>query len=338
MPKRIVHGERVWRSTKLSEVNPEFRAEFANLLPLALANGTFECDPMLIWTQVYAFNRPSVRASKVIKILDEFERVRMLFRWNGVGGKPWGFWIGIRNGNVLPKISEVGRGDYRIGEEPPAGLLASFLSFEIDSGLDPASEPPLSRGKGLGSGLGTGIGSGIGLDGREESMNVKSEITIAARRILDAHISPNDRSWPEITGLCGIHGCTEMIIVFREWATKSATQVISDPLVEFIRAADGLLDSSLNAGIGKVTTEMTSISGGTVIPDDAQSLTLGRWLKKYTPADIIEAFRLFYRQIEHDDSQVRLAARTFFENGVPWIEQQKQIALQEMAEAMFPDG
>jgi hypothetical protein len=136
MPKRIVHGERVWCSSKLHEVEPEsYRAELANLFPLALANGSFECDPDLVWSRVYAYNRPSVTRTKVRRLLDEFEKVRILFRWEDAGGKVWGFWTGIRNGNVLPKPSEVGRGDYRIGEEPPPDLLDRFLSGEIDSGL-----------------------------------------------------------------------------------------------------------------------------------------------------------------------------------------------------------
>lgn len=40
MPKRIVDGEGLWRSDKLSEVTPAWiKAEYANLVPLALANG-----------------------------------------------------------------------------------------------------------------------------------------------------------------------------------------------------------------------------------------------------------------------------------------------------------
>ena len=59
MPKRIVHGEGVWRSEKLSKVEPEWvRAEYANWLPLSLANGVFECAPRRVWAEVYSFNRP----------------------------------------------------------------------------------------------------------------------------------------------------------------------------------------------------------------------------------------------------------------------------------------
>jgi len=182
MPKRIVHGERVWRSTKLANVQPEaFRAELANLIPCALANGTFECDPQLIWSQVYSFNRRSMTLNKVRRLLDELERVGILFRWNGTDGRVWGYWVGIKDGNVLPKPSEVKRGDYPIGEEPPPDLLDRFLSNELDSGLMLAVDSRASRDMGLGVGVGVGVGvgsgegvgSGIGGEGMSESTRVK---------------------------------------------------------------------------------------------------------------------------------------------------------------------
>ena len=68
MPKRILDGESLWGSGKLARVEPPaFRAEFANLLPLALANGVFEANPRLIWSRVYAFNRPDVSLETVEK-------------------------------------------------------------------------------------------------------------------------------------------------------------------------------------------------------------------------------------------------------------------------------
>lgn len=51
MPKRIVDGEGLWRSDKLAEVTPAWiKAEYANLVPLALANGSFEANPRRIWS------------------------------------------------------------------------------------------------------------------------------------------------------------------------------------------------------------------------------------------------------------------------------------------------
>jgi hypothetical protein len=82
MPKRVLDGEALWRSDKLARVQPaSFRAEFANLLPLALANGVFEANARRVWSTVYSYNRPEVTVEGVEQILAEFERVGLLLRW-----------------------------------------------------------------------------------------------------------------------------------------------------------------------------------------------------------------------------------------------------------------
>jgi len=61
-----------------------------------MGNGIFETDPQRIWAKSYAYNRPDVGFDEVRKILDEFERVKLLFRWTDpVSGKHFGYWIGI---------------------------------------------------------------------------------------------------------------------------------------------------------------------------------------------------------------------------------------------------
>lgn len=131
MPKRLLDGERLWRSDKLRLVKPEeFRAEYANMLALALANGTFECSPDLVWREVYAFNRPSVTSEIVARMLDEFERVKLLFRWK-VDGKMWGYWVGIEEKGLLPTKKQIKQSRYRVGKPVPKDLLNSFISNEV---------------------------------------------------------------------------------------------------------------------------------------------------------------------------------------------------------------
>src|ERR1700731_2689460 len=96
MPKRIVDGPGIWESHKLRQVQPpEWRAEFANLIPLAMANGVFECCPYQIYSKVYNFNRKGWSPEQVLAMLTEFERVKLLFRWEDSTGKIYGFWVGI---------------------------------------------------------------------------------------------------------------------------------------------------------------------------------------------------------------------------------------------------
>jgi hypothetical protein len=112
MPARIVDGDALWRSDKLTQVNPSsYRAEYANMIPLALADGTFECNPRRVWADVYSYNRPDITVDMVEDILNEFERVGLLSRKSDEKGKIWGFWIGIEK--RLP--SESTRDRYRQG-------------------------------------------------------------------------------------------------------------------------------------------------------------------------------------------------------------------------------
>ncbi len=168
MPKRVIDGEAVWSSLKLSEVEPaRYRAEFANLLPLAYANGSFECHPRQLWGRVYAFNRPDVTLQDVEAILNEYERVKLLFRWTSEG-KPWGYWVGIDKPGRLPSRARLDGRHEKLGAEPPVQQLRPFLSTTVLPDGEPLEcqtptigQPEVSLG--LGSGLGVGLGSGLGL-------------------------------------------------------------------------------------------------------------------------------------------------------------------------------
>jgi len=103
MPKRILDSDALWRSKKIRQVQPvKFRAEYANLLPLALSTGSFECDADTIWTDVYAFNRPDVTPEDVAAILDEYERSSCCSagRWTARRGAIG--WGSIRKDDSLP--------------------------------------------------------------------------------------------------------------------------------------------------------------------------------------------------------------------------------------------
>jgi hypothetical protein len=125
MPKRIVDGEGLWRSDKLAKVTPpKYKAEYANILPLALANGVFECSVSRVWSQVYAFNRPEISRKDVEKILKSFEDVGLLFLWAD-GGKVWAYFTGSEKRGRLPSQSL--RERYGVGPNPPQDQLAEYL-------------------------------------------------------------------------------------------------------------------------------------------------------------------------------------------------------------------
>ena len=177
MPKRILDGDALWRSKKIRQVQPvKFRAEYANLLPLALSTGSFECDADTIWTDVYAFNRPDVTPKDVAAILDEYEKVKLLFRWT-VDGKTWGYWVGIDKEGRLPTGTAYSHA--KKGPFPPAGAYKAFAGVDrverSMSGQDPVADRQ-GIGLGLGKGLGVGLGLGSGLgEPTSTSSNPNSE-------------------------------------------------------------------------------------------------------------------------------------------------------------------
>jgi len=160
MPKRVLDGEGLWRSDKLARVQPPSRrAEYANLIPLALANGTFEAGSRRIWSSVYSYNRPDVTEADAADILTEFERVKLLFRWTDAAtGKVWGYWIGIEKPGRLPGKSRWGTNE-AIGPEPPVHELRKFLESGGIQKLPNGNQELPGFGFGSGSGIGKGSGS-----------------------------------------------------------------------------------------------------------------------------------------------------------------------------------
>jgi hypothetical protein len=167
MPKRFVDGEALWTSNKLGTVQPvSFRSEFANLIPMAMANGSFECTPQLVFRAVYAYNRPDWNVRKVEKLLDEYERVKLLFRWREVDGKVWGYFPGIEKDARIPTKGEQKAKKFKVGINPPEEMLAKFLSNERDCGSNIQSVSgvrPDDIQHGIGSALGEGEGEGEGV-------------------------------------------------------------------------------------------------------------------------------------------------------------------------------
>ena len=128
MPKRVIDDEALWTSSKLGRVKPvRFRPEYANLLPLALGNGVFEANPQSIWARVYACNRPDILPKHVEAILAEYERVKLLFRWQEPDGRQWGYWVGIEKPGRLPAPSRIQRKEQFCGPIPPQDKLIKFL-------------------------------------------------------------------------------------------------------------------------------------------------------------------------------------------------------------------
>lgn len=165
MNKRILDGTGVWKSDKIARILPEWiRAEYANWIPLALANGSFEADTRRIWATVYSYNRPGISFDDAEEIKGEFCRAGLLFLWpDEASGKIWGYFTGIEKPGRLPAKSRLDKKHEPIGPIPPADALRSYIELTRSKALDAAVVSQWLASGCLGFGFGSGIGIGLGV-------------------------------------------------------------------------------------------------------------------------------------------------------------------------------
>lgn len=153
MPNRIF-SDKAWSSDRLRNVNPDcFRSEYAWIYSLALVDGTFECDPQKVWSQCYAPSRQisgedGWTVARVSDLLDEFERVGLLFRAVDNEGKRWGCWYNCDES--LPQRSHWFK--YKRGKR----YLFTTETVSRPSHDEVTPYSPLCLGVGLGLGFGLG--------------------------------------------------------------------------------------------------------------------------------------------------------------------------------------
>jgi hypothetical protein len=138
--KRILDGGGLWKSDKLARMQPEWmRAEYANWIPLALANGVFEADTRRIWAMAYSYNRPDISFDDAEDIKRELCRVGLLFLWFDDGtGKVWGYFTGIEKPGRLPSKSRLDKKHEPIGPTPAPDAFRSYIELTRSKPLNAA--------------------------------------------------------------------------------------------------------------------------------------------------------------------------------------------------------
>jgi hypothetical protein len=173
----MIDGDALWGSDKLTTVPEKYQVEYAWILPLAQVNGCFECTPKSVWRTCYSL-RSGWTIDEVAAMLDEFEKAKMLFRFQ-IAGKTHGFFIGMQKEGRLPSSAE--RNKYR---EPwrsgklPLKELAAFLGLTanetskrfrgllLEGSKKSRRESLIGNGNGVGEGKGECRGDSNGI-GRE---------------------------------------------------------------------------------------------------------------------------------------------------------------------------
>lgn len=108
---RRVIDSALWGSHKLKKVPREYQAEYANLLPLADANGVFLYDVETIQHKVFGFNRPHITPRMVADMLRCFEVAGMLVRFASEedydNNRIYGYFVGMEKPGRLPDRKKV---------------------------------------------------------------------------------------------------------------------------------------------------------------------------------------------------------------------------------------
>jgi len=162
-----VFSESAWKSDKIFNIKPiEWRAEYAWVYSIALADGTFEASARLVWMAAYASIRPDWDVEKVGQLLDEFERVGLLRRATDTDSKVWGWWVG--SDKFLPTPERCEKKRYKTGRRDlftSAGAAPTQPRCSPDAPPEqPRRSPAIGVGVGRGCGEGLGKGKDVGVD------------------------------------------------------------------------------------------------------------------------------------------------------------------------------
>ena len=107
----------------------KFRPFYAMMIPLALANGVFECEAEVIQARVFQYLFPSMTIEKVKDLIRSFIEAGLLETWTEPDGKVWGFWTGIDKAGRLP-------GRKRWGKNERVGPTPRNSSYLLENGVD----------------------------------------------------------------------------------------------------------------------------------------------------------------------------------------------------------
>lgn len=311
MASRIVDGNGVYKSDKLKKVPKEYRAEFANLIPLAEANGAFECNPELVWSIVYAYNRNDVTPDIVADILDSFEKAEMLVRYEA-NGKKYGYWVNIDKPGRLP--------------------APSVLKKYNTQGLPPA--PPKT------------VHQIVKKEVAAKEQEVTPEPTFSAINIpLDSHIvnqcqdvigNAEDKRFyqKELKAAIKQYGHDEVLESFNNWIESvGSTFTGRKPINAFIKSLSGASEAKAivsSPHLQDVETEIASITDNKVFFFTNQKPILAALIKKYGTEDVIDAFEEFWNNTDVD---VSFAAKNFIEQANIRIESTHKRKAEEAAKA-----
>ena len=294
MGSRLVDGPAIYHSDKLKKVPKEYRAEFANLIPLAEANGAFECNPELVWSIVYAYNRNDITPDIVSDILDAFEKADMLVRYEA-NGKKYGYWVGIDKPGRLPAPSVLKK--YNLASLPP--LPTAVKTPEEQPKFTSSSNVPLD------SYIVNECENVFGF--AEDKRTYNKDLKAAVKQ----------------------YGHDEVKAAFETWISSTNSFSGKRPISAFIKSLSGL--TAVRAEVSspslqEVETYIAQITDNKVFFFTTQKPILASLITKYGKEDVIDAFEEFWNST---DKENQFAAKNFVEQATIRIEATKKKKLEK---------
>lgn len=318
MPKRVVDGDAVWRSKKLKQMRREFRAEYANLVPLAEANGVFEVDADRVWSDVYSYNREDVSVETVEAILAELERVGLLRVWTE-RGKTWGYWEGIHKSGRLPKASELQK--YKnLPPNPPSETSLSGDSAETALILAPRFGIGLVLDRSGSGAEPQDQNEEIPVNGQEEEMKLKKEIQAVCARY-GANAGGYAETWEQMAALELAHSRGAVVRGFTEFMDENQGDDFPRGAVSaYLRGAVRRLASDVdpasvaakNPQVRALEAELIYLSDDRVTFQAGHKIVLEELLRDFEPEEVVSAFKTFIENKDLGDPKVvNFAAKNF---------------------------
>jgi hypothetical protein len=144
MPKRVIDGDAIWGSNRLTTVPPSAQREYPWLYPLADSNGSFEITNLrTIWGKVY-INRPDVPdVQNLDAILRDYNNRGLLFIWEQ-GGKRYAHWTNSHKpGRLPPKSRRAIRHENLLAPIVPTAELEKYTSYFTEQSSDASGKATL---------------------------------------------------------------------------------------------------------------------------------------------------------------------------------------------------
>lgn len=292
MPSRIVDGDSLWRSKKLKNVPVEFRAEYANLIPLAEANGCFDADVERVWADVYSYNRPDFPVERVVNMLAAFVDAGMIERWEQ-DGKVWGKFVCIDKPGRLPSEAHL----VRYKNLPPTPPV-------------PDSPGPVPEGLVLDR-----IGEGLGMERQvaQKQLNAFKLIPNLCRELTGLSPEPENFYKKDLKAAAEAYGGTKVVEAFESWArARDFPDGTRNPIRNFLQRISHFVDNQVrpvNPALEALCLSLYHIGGSS--PNARARGSLNLLLEEFSFQEIEAGYKEYIQPF--DDYQMKFAIKDFCE-------------------------